>query len=289
MKNFFIFFIAILLIGAVTFAIAQTKGGKVKIPAVVEDKGDMVKIPAGWFNMGCSPQDSKCDNDEKPSKRVYVDAFYMDVHETTVAQYRQCVSAGSCKAAIASSDKNWGAYYNWDKSGRGDHPVNGVSWSDANSYCQWKGKRLPTEAEFERALRGGFEGRKYPWGNSSTPPSPDGNYADESAKRRFSDLTTIKGYDDGYVGTAPVCRFGRNEYGLCDISGNVWEWCEDWYDKDYYSRMADKNPINHTKASNRVLRGGSWLDDPQSLRASNRDGINPTGGGNYFGFRCSRD
>ncbi len=276
MKNFFIIVIALLIVGAVTFAVAQTKG-------------DMVKIPAGWFKMGCSPGDSQCDNDEKPRKRVYVDAFYMDVHETTVAEYRQCVSAGSCKAAKVSSDKKRGPYYNWDKSGRDDHPINGVSWNDANSYCQWKGKRLPTEAEFERALRGGFEGRKYPWGNSSTPPSQYGNYADESAKRRFSDWTIIKGYDDGYAGTAPVCRFSQNEHGLCDISGNVWEWCEDWYDKDFYNRMPARNPINRTKASNRVLRGGGWLAYPRYLRSSGRYWGNPADRNIYGGFRCSRD
>jgi formylglycine-generating enzyme required for sulfatase activity len=182
----------------------------------------MVRLPGGTFMMGCVDGDSQCGNDEKPAHRVNLDSFYLDVHEVTVAEYAQCVNAGVCKPALIA-DNEYDEFYNWNKPGRKNHPVNGVDWNDAHTYCQWRGKRLPTEAEFEYALRGGSQGYIYPWGNNNTPPRGYGNYPDESAHRSFSDWSYFAGYDDGYVGTAPVCSFTRNPYGLCDISGNVWE------------------------------------------------------------------
>jgi formylglycine-generating enzyme required for sulfatase activity len=217
----------------------------------------------------------------------------MDVHEVTVAEYKQCVQAGVCKTPAKESDSTSTDKfaYNWGKSSQGNHPINGVDWNDANSYCNWKGKRLPTEAEFERALRGGSDGQIYPWGNSKNPPAQYGNYADATYSSRFPKDKAVfpKSYNDGYVGTSPVCSMKRNAYGLCDISGNVWEWNQDWHDKGWYSNMPERNPINSQNNSDRVLRGGSWVNSPRFVRASFRGSTEPSY--RYFkvGFRCSRD
>ena len=248
----------------------------------------MVLIPGGSFMMGCLPGDRDCNDDEKPRHSVTLDSFYMDVNEVTVAQYAACVRAGKCKEPLTkSSDSKYTPYYNWGKSDRDIHPVNGVSWNNATSYCGWKGKRLPTEAEFEYVLRGGQEGMKYPWGDGLTPTVKTGNYADETAKRQFSDWMTLSGYNDGYVGTAPVCSFKKNEYELCDISGNVWEWCSDWYGKDYYSRSSTNNPTGPGSDEFRVLRGGSWSNEIGNLRASNRQWFAQFD--SILGFRCVGD
>ncbi len=237
-----------------------------------EADGDMAHIPAGWFNVGCSSGDSQCSNEEKPRKRVYVDAFYMDVHEVTNAEYRSCVSSGSCEAIDESAcykltDGEWETGGNLSSSFKGsDQPVVCVNWKQARSYCSAQGKRLPTEAEWEKAARGGTSGAIY--GNLDSVAW----YRDNSNKK-----------------THPVGQKQPNAYGLYDTLGNVYEWCEDWYDEDYYSRIPERNPANRTKATYRVLRGGSWDYNPQYLRASNRFGLNPTFGNNNFGFRCSRD
>ena len=263
-------------------------------PPVVEQTpqpqaaGDMVLLPGGTFIMGCVDGDSQCANDEKPAHRVNLNSFYMDVHDVTVAEYTQCVSAGVCKAARASTDQ-WAEFYNLNNAYRENHPINGVDWNDANTYCGWRQKRLPTEAEFEYALRGGSQGYIYPWGNNSTPPQGFGNYADESFHRRFANYGYFAGYDDGYVGTSPVCSFTRNAYGLCDISGNVWEWTADWYDSNYYQSSPSNNPRGPSSGSSRVLRGGGWFSGPRDTRASIRFDFRPGLTNFLIGFRCSRD
>jgi len=254
-----------------------------------------VQIPAGWFQMGCVPGNKECGDDEKPRKRVYVDAFYLEVHEVTVAEYSKCVDAGVCKTPYTKNPSSWDKRYeiyefayNWGTN-RSDHPINGVDWYDAKTYCEWRNTRLPTEAEFEKVLRGGEEGKKYPWGDSSTPPSYYGNYADESAKRTLS--AWISGYADGYVGTSPVCAMAKNPYGLCDISGNIYEWCADWYAEDWYSRMPERNPENEYESQHRmrIVRGGGWFRTCVGLRASARGRYPPATGSFFRGFRCARD
>ena len=264
---------------------------KANVPKTGEsESGRMVLIPAGWFEMGCVPGDLECEDREKPRKRVYVNAFYMDVHEVTVAEYRECVKAGKCETAKESDSGKYAAYNNWDKPGHENHPINSVNWHEALTYCTWRGKRLPTEAEFEKALRGGAEGKKYPWGDAAVPSSRFGNYADESARRRFPEWNrAISGYDDGYVGTSPACAMEKNAYGLCDISGNVWEWCADWYEEDWYSRMPERNPKNDTPSPTRVLRGCGWNNFTRLLRASYRFSSKPSARSPNGGFRCARD
>lgn len=249
----------------------------------------MVKIPGGWFFMGCVPGDNRCHDAEKPRKRVYIDTFYMDVHEVTVAEYQLCVESGTCNEAKETDHPQWGNYYNWNKVDRANHPINGVDWNDANAYCRFMGKQLPTEAQFEYVLRGGSDSLIYPWGNSNSPPLNYGNYADESAKERFevTDMPIIRGYKDGYAGSSPICSMQQNKYGLCDISGNLGEWCQDWYSKDWYSEMPERNPVNYQKSTAHIVRGGSWDDTSDSVRASNRYGLQPHYRTVDTGFRCS--
>jgi len=243
--------------------------------------GGMVQIPGGSFIMGCVDGDSQCDNDEKPAHRVTLNSFYMDVHEVTVAEYSQCVSAGVCKAARAETNV-LAEFYNSNHADRENHPVNGVSWNDAHAYCNWRQKRLPTEAEFEYALRGGSQGYIYPWGNNNTPPQGFGNYADKTYSQRFPKASkeSFRNYTDGYVGTSPVCSFTRNVYGLCDISGNVWEWCADWHN----------NLQDPTAGDFRTSRGGGFVSGlADRLRASFRGYIGPGIENTDVGFRCVRD
>ncbi len=209
----------------------------------------MVKIPAGWFYMGCVPSDSTCYDNEKPRKRVYLDSFYMDVYEVTQTKYQRVMG------------KNPSHFKNCSNC-----PVETVSWNDAQSYCTKVGKGLPTEAQWEYAARGGNTGERY------------GNL-DSIAWYRINSGSK----------THPVGQKQPNAYGLYDTLGNAYEWCEDWYDANYYSRMAERNPENRTKATFRVLRGGGWSSLYGYIRASDRGWFVPTDWNDFIGFRCSRD
>ena len=230
----------------------------------------MVLIPEGTFMMGCNEEvDSECEEDEKPYHEVYLDAYYLDRHEVTVAGYGKCVEAGKCDTPRSSQSCNWGI------SGRDDHPVNCVSWDEATAYCKYAGKRLPTEAEWEKAARG-TDGRKYPWGNEipscALAVMHDGG--DGCGKDR----------------TWPVCSKepGHSPYGLCDMSGNVYECVADWYGEYPYEASAVRNPGGPSSGKMRVLRGGSWYDLSGFLRASDRVSSNPDfRSGSLAGFRCA--
>ena len=220
---------------------------------------EMVKIPAGEFWMGCNDkvQGDDCEEDSKPGRSVFVDAFSIDRTEVTVAEYRKCVDAKKCTDSglnmpwegegtpARADDCNWG------KSGRDTHPINCVDWSQANSYCKWAGKRLPTEAEWEKAARG-TEGLWYPWGNEEFDfDHPQGNFHSN--------------------GMMPVGSFPASKaYGLQDMAGNVWEWVADEIDRK------------------RMLRGGSWYDHPVKADASLRRANPPDFRLDYVGFRCAR-
>ena len=215
---------------------------------------DMVFVSAGEFFMGCNEErDTECDKDEKPGRMVNVPAFFIDKTEVTVVDYRRCVKAGRC------SDSGLSAYdsCNWGKENRDNHPINCTVWNQAKAFCQWKGKRLPTEAEWERAARG-KDGRKYPWGNQWEAKTAN----------------TV-GVEDGFVETAPVGSYlaGASPYGALDMAGNVWEWTADWYDE---------------KKKGRSARGGSWFEEPHFARTSNRDWLDPNDSNDYLGFRCAK-
>ena len=223
----------------------------------------MVLIPAGEFLMGSNDR-----FEERPVHTVYVDAFYMDTHQVTNAQYKVFVDANPQWQKDNIPDKYHTGNYllgwrgNSYPSGKGNHPVAYVSWYAAVAYAEWDGKRLPTEAEWEKAARGGLVGKKYPWGD--TIDANKANYG------RNVGTTPV-----GLAGsTTPVGTYAPNGYGLYDMAGNVWEWCVDAYKRDF---------------SQRVLRGGSWAATETFLRVANRDSLPPTYANPTYGFRCARD
>ena len=225
------------------------------------DGARMALIPAGEFQMGRSDGDT----DEQPAHRVYTDSFYMDVFEVTNAQYRKFVDATGYSPP---------AYWSYSEYNAPDQPVVGVSWDDAMAYCTWAGKRLPTEAEWEKAARGGLMGKNYPWGDNIS--HDNANYFSTEGR-------------DIWSSSSPVGRFDPNGCGLYDMSGNVWEWCADWYDMSYYSSSPLQNPNGPASSSERVLRGGAWNVGMEYLHVTKRYSRYPTY--KYFdlGFRCVMD
>ena len=178
-------------------------------------------------------------------------------------------------------------YWNDSLFSQPDQPVVGVTWYDAEAYCKWAGKRLSTEAEWEKAARG-TDARVYPWGNDFD--CKRGNFDDET---KYDSYTVPGGAGcDGYVETAAVGSFpsGVSPYGVHDMAGNVWEWVNDWYDSGYYSQSPSRNPTGPTSGSYKVLRGGSWghRQSEQYLRSASRDGLGPALRASDLGFRCSR-
>lgn len=253
-----------------------------------------VLIPQGSFLMGCVPGDPDCDTcspdnidcriNEKPRHKVTLSAYYIDIYETTVARYAKCVSSGKCSEPAPGSVCNWG------KAGRGQHPVNCISWKQADAYCKWTGGRLPTEAEWERAARGGLDGKLYPWGDESptcTPGQPN---------------TVVKGEYAGPAGcgkeTTWVVGTGstKNGFGLYDMAGNVSEYVSDYYGKLYYWGSPEMNPpgpgIGPNYNESRGYRGGGFGSGDAvdaNLRASSRGSVNPyTSVQPSRGFRCAR-
>ncbi len=257
------------------------------------DGAPMMLIPAGEFQMGSGPG-TVYTSSTTPAHTVYVDAFYMDAHEVTLGQYNQFVRATGHRPLLDISK-----YSPIDR-----HPVVGVSWHDVLAYAKWAGKRLPTEAEWEKAARGGLVGKEHPWGNAELDGTQC-NFADKSLSEVWGrgwiteDNYADKNIDDGYAFTAPVGSYPPNEYGLYDMAGNVWEWCFDAYDKNFYVNSPYRNPVADiiikNKKSNiidinklRVSRGASWNDGPRSVWiASRRETDSHVRWGNT-GFRCAR-
>jgi formylglycine-generating enzyme required for sulfatase activity len=234
-----------------------------------KDGAVMVYVPAGMFVMGSTDDDPEADDDEFPQHDVILDGFWIDRTEVTNGRYEQCVTAGACDAPSETGSYARDAYYG--NSRFADYPVIWVSWHDAMDYCEWAGKRLPTEAEWEKAARG-VDGRKYPWGNSS----PDGTLANYGE----NEDDTVK------VGSYPE---GASPYGALDMAGNVWEWVADWYGVDYYAASSQQNPMGPGPGSlkERVVRGGSWLYPQRRIRAAYRNSRDPGFREGNFGFRCA--
>jgi formylglycine-generating enzyme required for sulfatase activity len=240
-------------------------------------KDGMVAVPAGKFFMGCNEQvDFECMPDEKPGRYLELPAFRIDAKEVSVAQYRRCVDAKACTADGLTEafhggkeQPEYAQFCNWGKKGRDQHPINCITWSQAEAYCKWAGKRLPTEAEWERAARG-TDGRKFPWGDEHPLGVKLANVADESARKHFPEWTSTRGYDDGFVGTAPVGSFpaGATPVGAFDMIGNVWEWTADGKD------------------AGRYVRGASWTFDPAFARISLRGWSDPKVRAADGGLRC---
>ncbi len=247
--------------------------------------------------------DSSSEGDEQPAHPVHVNAFYLDQYEVTVAHFRKFVEAKNYKTDAEKGDGSYmwegtewkkRAGINWRHDAEGNaaqdnHPVIHVSWNDAKAYAVWAKKRLPTEAEWEYAARSGSKNYKYSWGNSGPSGKNGGNIADEILKQRFSDMTIWEGYNDGYVFTAPVGSFNPNTFGLYDMTGNVWELCEDWYDAEYYKKRIKDNPKGPSTGEYRLLRGGSWIYFPFDLRCAVRIRYGPAIRDYNVGFRCAQD
>lgn len=259
--------------------------------------GGMVRIGAGQFYMG-SHEPSALPK-EKPSFNVELDAFCIDLTEVTVADYRACSERGACPRAGRTVDwpnitdrqrEVYGAECNDARDDRLDHPVNCVSWKMATRYCQQRGKRLPSEAEWEYATRGP-DGRVYPWGDEAPTPAHLNACGTECVawgEKNDEQLPALYEQDDGYPTTAPVGRFraGRSRFGPYDVVGNVWEWVADWYGD--YTPDEKTNPTGPEHGEQRVIRGGGWNGSYATwLRPSFRYGQDPEALSAGIGFRCA--
>ncbi|MBI4671260.1 MAG: SUMF1/EgtB/PvdO family nonheme iron enzyme [Chloroflexi bacterium] len=225
----------------------------------------MMFVPAGEFLMGSSDADKDASDDEKPQHRVFLDAYWMDKFEVTNAQYKKCVDAGKCQPPNPTRSYTRKSYYG--NAQYDDYPVIYVSWTDAKTFCESAGKRLPTEAEWEKAARG-TDARIYPWGNTF-----DKNLLN-SADGGKGDTTSVGNYPQG-----------ASPYGVMDMAGNVWEWVADWYDASYYQNSPQSNPQGPSSGESRVLRGGSFYSDAVHVRAADRDRFILTRS-DVIGFRC---
>ena len=230
----------------------------------------MVFVPGGEYTRGRTFQDPDLEvsyypnplRDDLPARQIHVDPFYLDEAEVTNQRYAAFQKATGRRAP-----------YHWIKgrmpSEKASHPVVNVSWDDAVAFCAWERKRLPTEAEWERACRSVAEKRKYPWGDAEPTPE-DAHFEAEN-------------------GPTSVCSKKKTQLGLCDIVGNVWEWTADWYDRGYYSGSPERNPPGPESGIYRVLRGGSWFDQPKYfLACSYRSWARPAERSPTVGFRCAK-
>lgn len=255
--------ISFILILLFCFSIGLTAQKKTEKSSTYEE---MVLIPAGSFQMGSEVWGS----DEKPVHTVQLSSFYMDKYEVTNGKYKKCVDAGSCSAPSNSTSFTRSFYYGDNR--YDNYPVIYVSWDDARKYCQWKGKRLPTEAEWEYAARGGLSGAKYPWGDAIK--DSDANYFDSG--------------DSEDNDTMAVGSYAANGYGLYDMAGNVCEWMNDWYEEKYYKSSPSRDPQGPSNGEYRVVRGGSWGNKSFGIRVSYRVRSNASFRYYNLGFRCAR-
>ena len=213
----------------------------------------MVFVPAGEFIMGGPEGEGEVN--EHPQRTVYLGAFYIGKHEVTNAEYKECVDAGACEPPSSNSSSTHDFYYGNPE--YDNYPVIWVSWYDAKAYCEWKGMRLPTEAEWEKAARG-TEARKYPWGNEFD------SYKCNTSESGIGDTTEVGSFPDG-----------ASPYGAMDMAGNVWEWVADWYDAEYYS------------GEHRGERGGSWFNHHGYVRCALRGMRYPDDRRSFLGFRVA--
>lgn len=271
-----------------------------------KDNTPMTFVPAGEFLRGSSPEQvgqaldlcerfapGVCDEDwfiiETPQRSIFIDAFWMDRNEVSNAQYERCVNDGACPPIDRANCELWvakdGEWRRLSTStirtsfGSPQQPVVCTTWADADTYCRWADKRLPSEAEWEKAARGD-QGRTFPWGE--TLPECRRAHMDQPEEGGEGCGTRVT----GYVGARAA---SGSPYGTLDMSGNVAEWTLDYADRTYYETSPQRNPINNIPSERRMLRGGGWNNHPTLLRAANRSAFPPDFRTVYNGFRCAMD
>ncbi len=293
--------------------VAGAPGGRPRRPVT---RGQLL-LPGGRFSMGDAFDEGYDADGERPVHPVEVRAFYIDATTVTNAQFATFVKATGYETdaerfgvsavfhlAFSGSDADvahrvaeapwWLAVRgaSWrrpdgpgsDVGSRANHPVVHVSWRDAQAYCSWAGKRLPTEAEWEYAARGGLERARFPWGDELTPRN---RWRCNIWQGRFPHTNTKA---DGHLTTAPVKSFPPNGFGLYQTSGNVWEWCADWFDPSYYADSPVPDPTGASSGTARVLRGGSYLCHASychRYRVAARSSSTPDSTSGNVGFRCA--
>ena len=260
---------------------------------------DMAYIPGGWFIMGSddcgdTPYDEEGPPSEKPEHIVYLDSYFIDIYEVTNGEYKVCVDAGVCTPPVNEQYATpcATAEQRYNDPARANHPVMCVYWEQAMDYCTWAGKRLPTEAEWEKAARGSADERIYPWGDGLDEECIKANvYYPPPSSPCPGDTTE--------VGTHPD---GASPYGVMDMAGNVEEWVNDWYAADYYSISPSINPTGPASGTEKVFRGGSYQSPSVHMRVSRRVGkcdygsdlylynisiVDPTVVRPFIGIRCA--
>jgi formylglycine-generating enzyme required for sulfatase activity len=259
------------------------------ISVAAKDGMKLVYVPAGKFLMGSTADDPYARDDEKPPHMADLDAFWIDRTEVTNEMFARFVAVAGYKTraekignstvfnpSTAKWERVTGA--NWqhpsgsgsDLTGLEQHPVVHVTWDDADAYCQWAGRRLPTEAEWEKAARG-TDGRLYPWGNSR-PTDKLSNFG-----MNVGSTMSVGSYPDG-----------MSPYGALDMSGNVWEWVADYHSEEYYRASPPRNPQGPSSGIDRIMRGGSWYMEAGNIRAAYRGWDDQTDMNVHVGFRCAR-
>ncbi|SKA94735.1 Formylglycine-generating enzyme, required for sulfatase activity, contains SUMF1/FGE domain [Sporosarcina newyorkensis] len=289
----------------------------ITFPTEQEGSSDgMVLIPKGDFLMGTEDSDSIKIDGEGPIRRIEMDSFLMDKYAVTNKEFKEFID--NTKYVTDAEKYGWSFVFyqllpklshekstqfsagspwwrvvegaSWDHpegtessiNERMDHPVIHVSWNDTMAYCKWVGKRLPTESEWEYAARGGLEQKRFPWGDELTPK---GEYRCNIWQGEFSISNTV---EDGYLGTAPVDAYAPNGYGLYNMSGNVWEWCQDWF-SPYHVKGQNRNPAGPASGTTKSMRGGSYLCHESycnRYRIAARTSNTMDSSSGNLGFRC---
>ena len=239
-------------------------------------------------------------DDEKPEQTIFLDSFWIYQTPVTNEMFEKFVDA----TGYITTSETFGESFIYSPDGKieslegaswknpeglqstilgyDDYPVVHISWIDASAYCEWVGGRLPTEAEWEKAARGPY-GHKFPWGDMENFGGK-ANYCDSSCEFEWAE----NNFNDGFPKTSPVGTYtsGLSYYGVLDMAGNVWEWCSDWYDHEYYQYSPKENPKGPEDGDYKVMRGGSYLSGSAFLRSSLRDAIPPYASTASSGFRC---